>query len=148
MSKLDKEATQVLQDLLENLGEASGVLVGLHGYLELLEQRYQKVIKHVGKGAMIVVVGLLIMIGFNAISLREARKVTSANKVLIDRLKVVADEAQRKGARTDIRQCVQIESLKTVIRTVLVDSKAPEEFVNRFKEHTCKDLPNAKIVKP
>lgn len=83
----EKDSKEVLQRLMERLGEASGILLGLREYLEFIELRAQRVIKRLLRAAAIMAVGFvvsLIIVGF-----------------AIDRAHRESERAQRQANRAE-----------------------------------------------
>lgn len=68
----DEEAQRILQKLMENLGEASGVLHGLSDYLEYMEDRGQRVIRKLLRGAIIITIGFVIALAITGVAINRA----------------------------------------------------------------------------
>lgn len=72
MVKDDEEAQRILQTLMENLGEASGVLHGLGEYLEYMEDRGQRVIRKLIRAATILAVGFVAALFITGLAIDKA----------------------------------------------------------------------------
>ena len=87
----------------------------------------------------------------------ELRIYAAQNRLLIGRLDKLASEAQTNGAETDLRQCRDIENLKSQIRAVIKSSPRTTDpnrealraaALKRFAARDCNNLPNSEIVVP
>ncbi len=172
MSDQELEGDQKL--LAQMMEDAAKKLEWLSGLEEREEQRTEdylrfgkKILAACGILAFFVVVSTFVAgLSFTRINgaatkakdtASELQIYAAQNRLLIDRLDKLAREAQINGAKTDLRQCSEIENLKFQIRAVLKSSPSSEDpnrqalratALKRFAPRDCDDLPNSKIVVP
>jgi hypothetical protein len=80
----EKDSKEVLQKLLQRLGEASDILLGLREYLELIEWRSQRVIKKLLRAATIMAMGFVIALVLTGIAIKRAHKEANRAKESIE----------------------------------------------------------------
>lgn len=165
----DAAAQDALHRLLESLGNASGVLLDLRIYLERLDARDRRFVRLILRASVIFALGMIAAFVVTGCEVRDADTAASSakraaaradaliseNRQLIDRLEVVAIDAQRQGAEADRKQCRQIEVLKGRLRAILRLAGAQRgrtpslrRALELLKEENCTDLPNARPVTP
>lgn len=160
----DIAARAALHRLLENLGSATGVLRDLREYLERMEARDRRFVRLIARAGVIFAFGMVVALVVTSCEVRQTNAATQRaddlvhdNRQLIRRLEVVAVQAQRNGAKADLRQCRQIEALKTRLRAILYLAAAQRggrqtpslhRALRLLRRESCAHLPNAAPVTP
>lgn len=142
-----ENALKPLHDLMERLGDQSGILEELAIIADSIEHRYYTFTRRVGVAAIIVIaalVGALVWQRELLINLKhEANRAhgesnrAKAAAIRADKATDELEDIVQLNRGNIVDQCRQIEDLKIPIRTILRDSGAPERYIKLFKPHAC-----------
>lgn len=164
--KEEKPSNEVLQDLMEKLGEEVDVLKQIKKIATTLEGELDTKHLNLAKGLVVMVI---IATAFNVIALlwsesniasirsaqktiestaREGKIFAKENRKIINDLKTVADKAQEQGAKTSVELCTELNAVKAPIRRLLGLSSRGKQYQVLFKDKKCSNLPNATPVTP